>query len=403
MPLWQIGSGLSERNLDGLATYAETTILTFMAKKRTPQKQSSRKKSGAPGSGRKPSTRQLEKLDREIIQLLNQRAELTAERMHHEGSNSDSLAPDYAKTLQEVINRNQGPLSDEAMCGVFRELLSGIRAVSKPVRVAFLGPKYTYSHLAAGERFGQSAEMLPVGTIATVFSEVEQGHADFGVVPIENSTDGRVVDSLDCLAHSSVKICGEVPLAIHHCLLGACARNEVKRVVSKVQPLSQCRNWLSQHMPDAQLCEVASTGEAARRAAQEQGSAAIASTQAGVHLGLKVLAKNIEDNPDNVTRFAVIGPEGGPKTGNDKTALVFEIDHQPGALADAMGIFKRQRLNMTWIESFPLPNQRGRYLFFVEFQGHASDLRARRAIAALEKRALRLTVLGSYTETEAIG
>ncbi len=403
VPHWQIGFGDSERNLDGLATYAETTILKSMAKKRTSPKRTSQKKSGPAASGRKPSSRQLEKLDREIIQLLNQRAELTAERMGHEHANSDSLAPDYAKTLQEVINRNQGPLSDEAMRGIFRELLSGIHAVSQPVRVAFLGPEYTYSHLAALERFGQSAELLPVGTIATVFAEVERGHADFGVVPIENSTDGRVADALECLAHSPVKICGEVPLAIHHCLLGACARTEVERVYSKVQPLSQCRNWLSQHMPDAQLCEVASTGEAARTAAQEQGSAAIASAQAGVHLGLKVLAKNIEDNPENVTRFAVIGSEGGAKTGNDKTSLVFEIDHHPGALADAMGIFKRQRLNMTWIESFPLPSQRGRYLFFVEFQGHASDLRARRALAALEKKALRLTVLGSYADTEAIG
>jgi chorismate mutase/prephenate dehydratase len=275
--------------------------------------------------------------------------------------------------------------------------------VARPTRVAFLGPEFTYSHLAAIARFGQSVELTPVGTIAAVFEEVEQSQAEFGIVPIENSTDGRVADALECLARSPVKICAEVPLGIHHCLLGSGPRSDVHRVYSKVQPLSQCRNWLSSHLPDARLCEVASTGEAARQAAGEPRSAAIASRQAGVHHGLNVLARNIEDNPDNVTRFAVISVDSGPRTGKDKTALVFEIAHQPGALADAMGIFKRHRLNMTWIESFPVPGERGSYLFFVEFQGHASELRARRALASLEKRASRLTILGSYAQAEVIG
>ena len=244
---------------------------------------------------------------------------------------------------------------------------------------------------------------MPVATIAAVFEEVERGHADFGLVPIENSTDGRVADALECLARSSVQICGEVPLRIRHCLLANCSRTEIKKIYSKRQPFSQCRNWLSQHLPDVPLIEVASSADAARKVAEEQGAAAIASEQAGVNHGVAVLVRSIEDNPDNVTRFAVIGKEAGPRTGNDKTAIVFEIDHQPGALADAMGIFKKQRLNMTWIESFPLPGQRGRYVFFVEFQGHASELRARRALAALEKRATRLTVLGSYAQAEPIG
>ena len=173
--------------------------------------------------------------------------------------------------------------------------------------------------------------------------------------------------------------------------------------MSKPQALSQCRNWLGKHLPDAQLTEVASTAESAERAARDAKTAAIASRQAGVNYSLSVLASNIEDNPDNVTRFAVIGSKSNKRTGEDKTALVFEVDHKPGALADSMGIFKRQRLNMTWIESFPVPGQRGRYLFFVEFQGHASELRARRALASLEKKALRLTVLGSYAQAEPIG
>jgi len=286
---------------------------------------------------------------------------------------------------------------------VFRELLSGVRAISRPTRVAYLGPEFTYSHLAAIARFGQSAELTPVSSIASVFEEVERGHAEFGVVPIENSTDGRVADALECLARSPVQICGEAPLRIRHCLLGRGKRSEVRRVCSKPQALSQCRNWLGKHLPDAELVSTASTADAALMAADDRHTAAVASEQAGVNHSLDTLARNIEDNPDNVTRFAIIGERPGAKTGNDKTALVFEAPHQPGALADAMAIFKRQRLNLTWIESFPIPGARGRYLFFIELQGHPGQLRVKRALASLEKKALRLTLLGSYAHAEPIG
>ncbi len=366
-------------------------------------KKKSKPSTKSPPSGAKtPAQRQIDKLDRDIMELVNRRAELAILR--------DQVAHSEVADLRESLNHavesyntEQGPLSADAVRSIFREIISGSLAAAKVTRVAYLGPEFTYSHLAAIERFGQSAELVPVATIAAVFGEVERGHANFGLVPIENSTDGRVADALDCLARSPVQICGEVPLRIRHCLLANCSRNEVVRVYSKRQPLSQCRNWLSQHLPNAQLIEVSSSAEAARQAADEPGSAAIASRQAGVNHGVATLTQGIEDNSDNVTRFAVIGLESGKKTGKDKTAIVFEIDHQPGALADAMGIFKRQKLNMTWIESFPLPGQRGSYLFFVEFQSHASELRARKALAALGKRALRLTVLGSYAQTEPIG
>jgi chorismate mutase/prephenate dehydratase len=329
-------------------------------------------------SPRKASKASLEKLDRQIVELLHARAAA--------GDGKDGNAELPAKAIEAV----------------FRELHSGIRAMAGPVRVAYLGPEFTYSHLAAIAKFGQSAELVPVGSIAAVFEEVERGQAAFGVVPIENSTDGRVADSLDCLSRSSIQICGEAPLRIRHCLLGRGRRADVRRVVSKPQALSQCRNWLSAHLPKAEAVEAASTGEAAHLAATEPGTAAIASEQAASVHGLDVLARNIEDNPDNVTRFAVIGKEAAARTGKDKTALVFEAPHKPGALADAMAIFKRQRLNLTWIESFPIPTARGRYLFFVEFQGHPSELRPKRAIAALEKKSLRLVVLGSYAETDVI-
>ncbi|MCA9231987.1 MAG: prephenate dehydratase [Planctomycetales bacterium] len=371
-----------------------------MAKKKAKKKST---EETAAGNEKRPSRLQLEKLDREILALINKRAELTVSRAQAGGPERGHSFAENADVLQKVVGLNEGPLRDDAVRAVFRELLSGSHGVGHRTRVAYLGPEYTYSHLAAIERFGQSAELMPVGTIASVFEEVERRHAEYGLVPIENSTDGRVTDALDCLARSCVKICGEVPLRIRHCLLGIGERSKIERVYSKTQPLSQCRNWLSKHLPGAQLLEVASTAEAAQKAAKDASAAAIASQQAGANYSLSILASSIEDNPDNVTRFAVISTESGGRTGNDKTALVFELDHQPGALADSMGIFKRHKLNLTWIESFPLPGQRGRYLFFVEFQGHASELRARRAIASLEKKATRLTVLGSYAHAEAIG
>ena len=372
---------------------------------------------------KKPATAaQLRKLDRQIVELLNERAAAALDR------NSSGASPDGVgdpAVVQHVVDNNDGPLSATAVRNVFRELLSGIRAASRPLRVAYLGPEYTYSHLAAISRFGQSVELLPVATIAGVFEEVERGHAEFGVVPIENSTDGRVADSLECLARQGaapatrsvpaiglqptayslqpLQICGEVPLRIHHCLLGRSTRSEVRRVCSKPQALSQCRNWLSTHLPNVKLEPTSSTAEAAGLAAAEPDTAAIAAEQAAVNHGLSVLARNIEDNPENVTRFAVIGSKAGERTGRDKTALVFEAPHEPGSLADAMAIFKRHKLNLTWIESFPIPQSRGRYLFFLEFQGHPAELRVKRAIGSLEKKSLRLVVLGSYAEAEVVG
>jgi chorismate mutase/prephenate dehydratase len=218
-------------------------------------------------------------------------------------------------------------------------------------------------------------------------------------VPIENSTDGRIADTLDTFTRLPVKICAEVQLRIHHHLLGRCAREEVQEIYSKPQALSQCRNWLAKHHPTARTIEVTSTSTAAQLAQDKPGAAAIASFQAGVHYGLNSLAENIEDNPGNITRFAVIGDHANARTGHDKTALMFEIEHRPGALADALTLFKRNRLNLTWIESFPIPKTEGGYLFFVELEGHQNDKRLARAIEILARRSLRLVVLGSYAKT----
>jgi len=339
----------------------------------------------------------MNRLDRELLKTLNERARLSLKiaTLNKAGGQPVLALGKEEDTLTRVVNLNRGPLAARCVRAVFRELLSGCRLLLKDLRIAFLGPMYSYSHLAAIHRFGQAVQFAPVGSIAAVFEEVNRGHSDFGIVPIENSTDGRVADTLDMFTRLPVRICGEVELEIHHTLLGRCSRNEIKEVYSKPQALSQCRNWLAKHLPAARTIEVTSTSTAAQLASEKPGAAAIASLQAGVHYGLDVLAERIEDNPSNTTRFTVIGEHSAERTGNDRTAMMFQVEHQPGALAEALAIFKRNRLNLTWIESFPIPGSERAYLFFVEMEGHETDARVRRATAALERKTLRLEVLGS--------
>lgn len=360
---------------------------------------------GAPKRSLGELRQELDAVDQEILAAINRRGVIAQQIGEAKLADKTPIydATRESAVLQQAIANNEGPLPAETVRSVFREIVSGTRALQTPVRAAYLGPEFTYSHLAAVERFGQSAELLPVGTIAAVFEEVERGQVQFGVVPMENSTDGRVSDTLDCFSRSPARICGELQLRIHHCLLSIGSRDQIRTVLSKPQPLSQCRNWLARHLPNATLQEVGSSAEAARRAKGDATIAAVASAQAGVNYELPVLVKNIEDNPNNITRFAIISTHTSERTGRDKTALMFDIAHEPGALADAMGIFKRNRLNMTWIESFPIPGQMGSYLFFIEFVGHHGEPRARKAIATLAKRTRRLEVLGSYAQGEPVG
>lgn len=338
------------------------------------------------------------RLDQTLLSLVNQRAELTLkiQEAAQATGQSDWLADPLEEILGRLAGASPGPLPARSVRAVFRELISGTRSLVRQLRIAFLGPQYSYSHLAAIRRFGQAVEFMPVGTIAAVFEEVNRGQSDFGLVPVENSTDGRVADSLDMFTRLPVHICGDVELEIHHFLLGKCPRNEIKEVYSRPQALSQCRNWLAKHLPAARNIEVTSTSTAAQLAAEKPGAAAIASLEAGVHYGLSALAENIEDNPGNTTRFALIGDQSAPRTGRDKCAMLFQVEHRPGTLAEAMNIFKRNRLNLTWIESFPIPGMQRGYLFFVEMEGHETDSRVQRAVQTLSRRATRLEILGSY-------
>lgn len=342
--------------------------------------------------------RSIERLDRDLLRSMNERAKLV-QRLAKSGG-SDSLLPaGQHEALSAAIQANRGPLAESAVRAAFREIISGCRALLQSTRVAYLGPKYSYTYLATIHHFGEGVELSPVATIAAVFEELSRGHASYGVVPLENSTDGRVVDTLDMFARLPLRICGEVQLRIHHNLLAKCPRAEIQEVFSKPQALSQCRDWLAKHLPWARMVEMASTAAAAQLAEGKPGAAAIASEQAASNYGLDIVAAHIEDNKSNTTRFAVIGGEAAPRTGNDKTALMFEIPHRPGSLADVMAVFKRGRLNLTWIESFPLPNTPSEYLFFVELEGHQSEARVQRAVGALQRRTVRLEVLGSYQKS----
>jgi chorismate mutase/prephenate dehydratase len=342
---------------------------------------------------------QIDRLDLQILKLANERADLAKEvgRLKNDHGAEVFSPAREEEVLQHVLESNKGPLDPSTVRAIFREVMSGSRALQKVVKVAYLGPEYSFSHLAAVERFGQAVEFVRVGSIAAVFEEVNKSHADFGVVPLENSTDGRVADTLDMFMRlPQLKITAEIRLRIHHNLLANCEQSEIRRIYSKPQALSQCRNWLSKNVPHASLHEVASTATAAELAQREPGAAAVASRQAAVRYGLRILFADIEDSPYNETRFAVIGNQESRRTGHDKTAIMFKIPHHPGSLVDALVVFKKARLNLTWIESFPAKSAKPEYVFFVDFEGHVDESKVKRALALLERRSDEVAVLGSF-------
>jgi chorismate mutase / prephenate dehydratase len=358
-----------------------------------------------PQSTRQQRLESLAVIDRRFLNLLEERARLL------EGWNSESRgSPGEIPSLWEQLDQaerlaGRGPTATEVRAD--RKLAARTFAAMAcfsamtPTPVAYLGPKYSYSYLAAVRYFTEAAQLSPVGSIAAVFEEIIRGQSKFGVVPIENSTDGRIVDTLTMLAKHPVRICGELLLPIHHCLLGRCQRADIVEVYSKPQALSQCRTWLSQHLPEAKLIEISSTTAAAKLASEKANVAAIASMEAGIHYGLEIIQANIEDNPDNLTRFAILGDRPCEPTGHDKTSIMFQIPHRSGMLAEAMQIFRRDQLNLTWIESFPIPGNSSEYLFFIEFEGHREDRIVVSALNKLAQHTLRLDILGSYPRGQA--
>ena len=362
------------------------------------------KKKPAKGPSLIELRRKVEGVDRELVKLLNERTRFAEQLCKAKLLQGEPLhdGVEDQETIKRIVELSKGVFPERAMRAVYRELISSARALVRPSRAAYLGPKYSYSHIAAMEHFGEAVELVPVATIKAVFEELSRGQVEFGLVPIENSTDGRIIDTLDMFARMPSRITGEVQLRIHHNLLARCGRSEIQEVYSKPQALSQCRDWLAKHLPQARVVEMTSTTAAAQLAADKYGAAAVASIAAGVSYGLNVVDANIEDNKHNVTRFAVLGGTEGKRTGKDKTALMFELNHKPGSLADALNVFKRNGLNMTWIESFPMPTGKQEYMFFVEFVGHRSETKAQKAITQLATRTVKLEVLGSYPRSEPV-
>lgn len=345
---------------------------------------------------------QLTALDGEIAELLHQRCEILRRWTARDNPEIPSFLESVAASRR--IGARIGMPSNSELVGSLMADIAGATYshIVRPQHVAYLGPPYSYSYAAASGYFGAQSGLLPLPSIAAVFEEVARDQVRFGVVPIENSTDGRIVDTLTMFARTPVRICGEILLPIHHNLLARCPREDIRTIYSKPQALSQCRGWLSLHLPHARWVEVASTTAAAKIASEEASAAAVASMDAAAAYSLEILARNIEDSPYNVTRFVVIGKESPPPTGHDKTSLMFQVPHKPGALADVMMLFKENGLNLTWIESFPIMESPNEYLFFVEFDGHQDQPAVAGTIAALLHDALRLECLGSYPKGDRV-
>lgn len=343
----------------------------------------------------------IDELDEKIQSLISERAALAqhvAQVKHANGEQLECYRPEReAEVLRKVAIRNQGPLASEEITRLFREIMSMCRALEQPIKVAFLGPDGTFTQSAALKHFGHSIETLALPTIDEVFRSVERDEAMYGVVPVENSTEGVVSHTLDLFIHSPLKICGEIELRIHHNLLsGGAELAAIKRVYAHQQALAQCRAWLGRHLPKAECIAMNSNAEAASRAAMEQDCAAIAGTAAAQIYQLRVLASNIEDEANNTTRFLVIGRQNALPSGNDKTSLLVTTRNQPGALYRLLEPFGHYGISLTRIESRPSRQAAWDYVFFMDVDGHVQDASLMQALTQLTSEASLVKILGSY-------
>jgi chorismate mutase/prephenate dehydratase len=346
--------------------------------------------------------KKIDALDTKIVGLLNDRAaismEIGKEKIKHKKS---IYSPDREReVLQKVKGLSKGPVSSAALQAIYREIMSCSLALEKPLSIAALGQKGSYTHTAAHHRFGSQANYVGCGTIGEVFQKVEEGECDYGVVPIENSTEGAVTSTFDLLADSELKICRQFLREIRHNLLSRSPKNKVTKIYANPQAFAQCRIWLSHNMPDVGHIFVASTTDAAGHAVREKNAAAIGSEEAAAEYKLRIVAKNIYDTTHNTTRFFVIGRNDAAPTGHDRTSIVFSIKDKVGALYRMLGPFYKERINLTKIESRPSKKKAWDYYFFVDFEGHRLDPKVKRALDQLENMCKYLKVLGSYPVLE---
>ena len=344
---------------------------------------------------------QIDDIDRELLEFLNRRMSLSSEIGHLKNSQNKEVLD--SEREQQVISRlvasNTGPLQEVTLRAIYREIFSGSRLLQVPMKVAFLGPVGTYAHEAAIERFGHSASHLPCSSVSEIFDEVDQGGATFGVVPVENSIEGSVRETLDLLMTSRVAACGEISVRISHALMNSSGKIEDIRVVmSHWQALAQCRQWFAQNFPGIPVQEVPSTARAAQIAREDLGVAAIANERLAAELGLQILRRGIQDRAENLTRFLVLGREKPRPTGRDRTAIVFWTEDRPGALFKILQKFASAKINLTRIES--RPDKKGsmpwKYAFFVDLEGHRDDPNVSSCLEEMSTRQTLVKIIGSF-------
>ncbi len=345
--------------------------------------------------------REIDLIDAELLAALNRRASL----VHKVGevkreSGAEFYAPEREEQLLRALARRNkaigGLLTEDAMRAIYREIMSASLAIEKPLVIAYLGPAHTWTHQAALQKFGASLVYTPQASIADVFSEVSRGRSDYGVVPIENSTEGAVSHTLDVFVDSDLRICAQVLLRIDHNLAARCLLSEVQQIFSHSQSLGQCRQWLREHMPSVELTPVSSNTRGAELAANTDNAAAICGELAAAHYGLNILERSIQDVADNTTRFLVIGRTTSPPTGNDKTSVMFAVPDKAGALYSALEPFRRLKLNLSKIESRPSRRKAWDYFFFVDVEGHCEDSGVIDALTELRSHCSFVKILGSY-------
>jgi len=382
-----------------------------MASKKKAASKTSAKKTAAPQTVAAPVPKDLkafrdriDSIDERIHALLNERAlcaqQVGASKVTQGLSTAEFYRPEReAQVLRKAVERNKGPLRNEEIARLFREIMSACLAQEEPLKVAFLGPEGTFSQQAVFKHFGHSVRALPLPEISEVFEEVQAAHADFGIVPIENSTEGTVNNTLDMFLTTPLKICGEVELRIHQHLMGRMhGLEKIARVCSHQQSLAQCRQWLDEHLPGVERIQVSSNAEAARRSRDEDGTAAIAGQVAADVYGLSVIAPEIEDRADNTTRFLVIGRKLFNASGKDKTTLLLSAGdtQSPGTLHRLLEPLARNNISMTRIESRPSRKRKWDYVFFIDVEGHAEEAPLKHALDDLKQQSSLFKVLGSY-------
>ncbi len=340
----------------------------------------------------------IDKLDSQIIRLLNERTShvLAIGTIKLKAGEEIYQPHRELAVLRRLCRLNRGPLTNESLREIYREIMSSALALEKTMTVAYLGPEATFTHQAAIRRFGSSLTYSPQKTITDVFNEVGKGRADYGVVPVENSTEGVVTHTLDMFVDSDLQIVAQLVMPVQHCLLSRAKRPQIRRLFVHPQTLAQCRNWIIANLPDAELIETSSNARSAELAASRRNCAAIAGLLAAEKYRLPVLEHDIQDNLQNVTRFLVLGRQCSPPTRRDRTSVMFSVPHRVGSLHHALTAFRRYRLNMTRLESRPSKRRAWEYFFFVDFDGHYQDAKVGKALHLLEGQGTYVKVLGSY-------